>query len=438
VATIFELYSEFHRKKWFPDKYPDPLAELADYLDESAIHDLVQRSKTEKNRGLLQIAFELTKLLPSRKFPDLYRDYIQAYRESLTPPNCHPEFSYFHLRRLPNDQRSELWSNLNDWAKRNQSRMFDWHHARISVENTFEDLRKELANVYGFDKEREIQKIASRLTSTRENFELQFSSTKSFHEAIASFRMSEWDETFNWNDFAGLARSFLNNCSIRKQPSLTKSSIDDAVQFCYPIFPPEKVIVEYGAAAGPADTLRFIKELVKGCFHTNMNPELRAEFRFNGDESLVQFWSALYTLPLTRKAGIETIVGPAAQNLTLHMESFLQFWQRYDSFLAAYRYSAENNFENAEDHFAENWRNSFHFDVPGSLFLYELDRAAGASSRVAAFDAALLAEEQLRTQYGNLWFTSNQWAARLQSYWWEGFSLSLADVLKDLNIKFVS
>lgn len=244
MATIFELYSEFHRKKWFPDKYPDPLAELADYLNESAIRDLVQRSKTEKKRGLLQIAFELTKLLPSRKFSDLYRDYIQAYRQSLLPPNCRPEFCYFHLRRLPNEQRSELRSNLKDWANRNQSKMFDWHHARISVEKTFADLRKELANVYGFDEEREIQKIANWLTSTRENFELRFSSTKSFPEAIASFRMSEWDETFNWNDFAALARSFLNNCLFRKQPSLAKSSVDDAVQFCYAISPPEKVIVE--------------------------------------------------------------------------------------------------------------------------------------------------------------------------------------------------
>ena len=375
MATIFELYSEFYRKKWFPDKYPDPLAELADYLNESAIRDLVQRSKTEKKRGLLQIAFELTKLLPSRKFPDLYRDYIQAYRESLLPPNCRPEFSYYHLRRLPNEQRSELRSNLKDWANRNQSTMFDWHHARISVEKRFEDLRKELANVYGFDEEREIQKVANRLTSTRENFELQFPSTKSFPEAIGSFRMSKWDETLNWNDFAGLARSFLNNCLLRKQPSLKKSSADDAVQFCYAIFPPEKVIVEYGAAAGPVDALRFIKEFVKGCFYAHMNPELRTEFRFSGDERLVQFWSALYTLPLMRKAGIETMVGTAAQNLTPHIENFLQFWHRYDSFLAVYRHSAENSFENVEDHFAENWRNSFHFDVPGSLYLYELDRA---------------------------------------------------------------
>ena len=95
MATIFELYSEFHLKKWFPDKYPDPLAELADYLNESAIRDLVQRSKTEKNRGLLRIAFELTKLLPSRKFPDLYRDYIQAYRESLLPPIAAQNFVTF-------------------------------------------------------------------------------------------------------------------------------------------------------------------------------------------------------------------------------------------------------------------------------------------------------------------------------------------------------
>ena len=112
MATIIELYSEYHRKKWFPDKYPDPFAELVDYLNESAIHDLVQSSKIEKNRGLLQIAFELSKLLPPRKFPDLYRDCIQVYQESLSPANCRPEFCYFHLRKLSNEQRTELWSNL--------------------------------------------------------------------------------------------------------------------------------------------------------------------------------------------------------------------------------------------------------------------------------------------------------------------------------------
>ncbi len=438
MATIFELYFEYHRKKWFPDKYPDLLAELVDYLNETAVSELVQRSKIEKNRGLLQIAFELSKLLPSRQFPDLYRDYIQVYRESLSPANCRPEFCYFHLRKISNDQRTELWSNLIDWSRRCQSRMFDWHHARIHVEKTLADLRKELANIYGFDEAREIQKISSWLTSTREDFELEFSSTKSFPEAIASFRMSEWDETLDWNDFPGLARSFMNNCLFQKKPSLRKSSVDDAVQFCFPISPPEKVIVEYGAAAGPADALRFIKELVKGCLYTHMNPELRAEFRFNGDERLIQFWSALYALPLIRKTGLQMIIGPAAQNLAKHMESFLRFWYRYDAFLAVYRHSAENDFANAEDHFAENWRSAFHFDVPGSLFLYELDRSAGAVARVAAFDAALLAEEKLRTLYGNTWFASTQWASRLRSYWWEGFSLSLADVLEDLNIKFVS
>ena len=119
------------------------------------------------------------------------------------------------------------------------------------------------------------------------------------------------------------------------------------------------------------------------------------------------------------------------------METRLRFWYRYDAFLAVYRHSAENDFANAEDRFVETWRNAFHFDPPGSLFLYELDHSAGASEQVTGFDAALLAEEQLRTQYGNAWFASSQWASRLRSYWWEGFSLSLADTLSDLNIKFV-
>ena len=422
MATIFDLYFEYHRKKWFPDKYPDPLAELVDYINESAIHNLIQTSKIEKNRGLLQIACELIKLLPSRKFPDLYRDYNQVYQKSLSPANCRPEFCYFHLRELSNAQRSELWSNLIDWSRRSQSRMFDWHHARINTEKSFADVHNE---------EYEIQTIETWLASTRDNFELEFL-TKFFPEAISSFRMPEWDETFAWNDFPALARSFMNNCLFQKQPSLRKSSIDDAVQFCFPIYPPEKVIVEYGVAAGPADTLRFIKELVKGCLYTHMNPKLQAEFRFCGDERLIQFWSTLYVLPLMRETGLQIIIGPAAQNLAPQMESFLRFWYRYDAFLAVYRRSAENDFANAEDHFVNNWRSAFHFDVPGSLFLYELDRSAGAVARVAAFDAALLAEEKLRTKFGNAWFASNQWVSKLRSYWWEGFSLNLADVINSM------
>jgi len=427
MASIFELYSEYQHKKWFPDKYPDALGELVDYINDSAIRDLIQKSQAEKNRGLLQIALELLKLLPARKFPDLYRDYNQVYQKALSPANCRPEFCYFHLRKLSGDQRNELWSNLRDWAKHSQSRMFEWHHARINLQKSFPELSKENS---------EMEKISNWLTSTREDFELQFP-TRSFADAIASFRMAEWDETSDWNDFSGLARSFLNNCLFQKQPSIRKSSIDDAVQFCFPIFPPEKVIVEYGAAAGPVDSFRFIKELAKGCFYAHFNPQLQSEFRFHGDERLIQFWSSLYSLPLIRKTGLNMIIGQSAENLAPHMETRLRFWYRYDAFLAVYRHSAENDFANAEDRFVETWRNAFHFDPPGSLFLYELDHSAGASEQVTGFDAALLAEEQLRTQYGNAWFASSQWASRLRSYWWEGFSLSLADTLSDLNIKFV-
>lgn len=421
MANVFELFSEYQQKKWFSHKYPDPLAELAEYLNEDAIRDLFQKSKTEKNHGLHQIASELFKLLPARKFPDLYRDYLQAYQETLSPANCRPGFCYFHLRKLSNDQRDELWSNLINWAQRYESRMFDYHHARINVEKAFPDLHDEI----------EIQKISSWLTRTRENFELEFPS-KSFPEAIASFRMSEWDQTFDWNDFSSLAQSFLNTCLFEKRPSIRKSSVDDAVQFCFPILPPEKVIVEYGAAAGPADVLRFIKELAKGCFYAHFNPDLQSEFRFTEDERLIQFWSTLYSLPLIRKTGLQMIIGQSAENLEQHLERFLRFWYRYDAFLAVYRHSAESDFANAEDRFVETWRDAFHFDPPGSLFLYELDRSAGASARVAGFDAALLSEEKLRTKYGNAWFASNQWVSKLRSYWWEGFSLNFADIINSV------
>jgi hypothetical protein len=422
MATIFELYSDYQRKKWFPEKYPDPLAELVDYLNETAIRDLIQRSQTEKNHGLLHIALELSRLLPARKFPDLYRDYIQVYQESLSPANCRPEFCYFYLRKLPNDQRAELWSNLLDWAKRSQSKMYDWNHARINTQKSFPELS---------NKNAEIEKISNWLTSTRENFELEFP-TKSFPDAIASFRMSEWDETFDWNDFSGLARSFLNNCLFQKQPSIRKSSINDAVQFCFPIFPPDEVVVEHGTAAGPVDAFRFIKELAKGCFYAHFNPELRTELRFPGDERLIQFWSSLYSLPLTRKTGLKIIIGTAAENLAPQMESRLRFWYRYDAFLAVYKHAAENDFANAEDHFVQRWRDAFHFDPPRSLFLYEFDHTTGAAAQVVAFDAALVAEEKLRTKYGNAWFASNQWISKLRSYWWEGFRLNLADIINSM------
>jgi hypothetical protein len=159
---------------------------------------------------------------------------------------------------------------------------------------------------------------------------------------------------------------------------------------------------------------------------------LPAELRLIGDERLIQFWSSLYSLPLIRRTGLKTIIGQQAENLAPQMESRLRFWYRYDAFLAVYGHSAENNFANAEDLFVELWRDAFHLDPPGALFLYELDHTPGTSTMIAAFDAALVAEEKLRTKYGNAWFASNQWVSKLRRYWWEGFSLNLEDTIGEL------
>jgi hypothetical protein len=67
--------------------------------------------------------------------------------------------------------------------------------------------------------------------------------------------------------------------------------------------------------------------------------------------------------------------------------------------------------------------------------LFELDRSASALARVQGMEAAMHALEKFRTVYGNAWFSSSQCISRLKDFWWEGFKLSLNDVLVDLNVK---
>ena len=254
-------------------------------------------------------------------------------------------------------------------------------------------------------------------------------------ETLALFRLRNWDHIFDWNDFTELAGSFFKVTQMKNTPSLRRSQMDDAVQACLTVNPPRKIFVEYGNAAGPFDAGRFVAETALGCFYTNMNSEVSDEFRFSGDPRISEFWRALFLLAFVSKSGLQNIVGELAVDLSSQLMRFVTFWLRYDAFLAVYKNAAEQDLNAAEDTYAEYWRKAFPLELSSQLYLFELDRSTSAIWRVEAMEAAVYVHEQLRTHYGNAWFSSTPCMTRLKDYWWEGFNLSFTGLLQDLNIK---
>jgi hypothetical protein len=431
MANIIQLYSEYQRKKWFPKTYPDPFGELIDFINEEGIKEV-------RNAGLPQVAFELSELLPVIRFRDLYKDYAAVYEKKLGPAGCLPQFSYFHLRKSEQDERNRLWENLQEWAELSRTRMLNWHFTRIELAKSFQALQGEYESSIGMDHEIDLKRIEKWLISTKEQFDfhfLRYAAVKSVPEALAIFRLKNWDHLFDWNDFPQLGNSFFKITQLTKHPSLQKSEIDAGMQACLPVHPPRQVFIEYGSAAGPCDSARFIGETAKSCFYSNINFEIPDKFRFSGDPRLSEFWRELFLLAYISKAGLQNIVGQQAADLAPHLTMFVTFLLRYDAFLALYKNAAENDIESAEDAYADYWRKAFPLEMPSHLYLFELDRSFSALSRVQAMEAAGYAHEQLRTLYGNMWFASSPCIARLKDYWWEGFRLNLADLLQDLNIK---
>jgi hypothetical protein len=438
MADIIELYSDYNRKKWFPKTYPDPVGELIDSINEEGIARIHHQSKQERNLGLLRIAIDLSELLPVIRFKDLYKDYSATYEKKLAPAECFPQFTYFHLRKLDTKERAQLWESLQEWAEVSESRFANWHSHRIELAKTFKTLLSEYESAFKFDRDSDLARIDKWIISSKDRFDLdlqEFSESKVLHDTFSAFRLKNWDYVFDWNDFPEIAKSFFSITRIEKTPSLQKSEFDEGVQACLAVFPPRKIIVEYGSAAGPVDFVRFLAEAGKGCFYSNLNPDLPDEFRFAGDPRVSEFWRALFTLACISEAGLQEIAGPLAADLSRKLRQFTFFWLRYDAFLALYRNAAEQDLPTAQDAFVENWRKAFSLEAPSRLYLFELDRSIAALSRVQAMEAALYVQERLRTIYGNSWFSSSQCILKLKDYWWEGFKLGLNDLLEDMNIK---
>ena len=102
---------------------------------------------------------ELSHLLPMIRFRDSYKDFAAVYQKKLAPAGCRPQFSYFHLRKLELQERIQLWENLQEWADRSRNQMLNWHHNRIELAKSFEELQTEYESAYGMNREASLKRI---------------------------------------------------------------------------------------------------------------------------------------------------------------------------------------------------------------------------------------------------------------------------------------
>jgi len=64
--------------------------------------------------------------------------------------------------------------------------------------------------------------------------------------------------------------------------------------------------------------------------------------------------------------------------------------------------------------------------------LFDLNRASDALSRSIAQRSAAGVAEHFRERYGREWFTTEKFARQARDYWWQGFRLTLKDILRDI------
>jgi hypothetical protein len=275
--------------------------------------------------------------------------------------------------------------------------------------------------------------MENHLRGTRELFGWQMQQqahAKNYLEMLRHFNFPRWKNVADWADIPSLARSVVETCGIAKSPKLQPSE-EPAAQIVFPILPPSRVTVEYGRSFGPADALRFLIELGKAFFYEGMNPDLKAEERICGDPSLPWFWGHVFGSLLAEAAGIKHFIGLQAEGLDSDSALISESWSRHEMALALYRYDAMQDLKNIQDHFAGRWELAFGYEPPRFLYLFDLSRSTESFFKAIAATRAKEAIQIFRTKYGTKWFTSVQWSKRVRDYWWEGFRLTLEDLVKD-------
>jgi hypothetical protein len=431
VTPQFRLLLEaYHRKKWFPDRYPDPYEEFIDYVSEGTIRDFITEWERTKNPKALHIAYYIYRILPTISLGDLFNEYRRAMAQNLPGQRITAEFVFYYLRSFPEDRANLLWQEFHDWTVRWDSVLHNWSQSVINLERKFPAFP-------AHSNKQDPASVEKELLSSRELFgRLMKKRTtgQTLADLLRAFRLPDWDEIAEWNDFPAFAKSTAATCLIKSLPSIRKSRSQDAVQILFPIAPPKRVILEYGKAAGPADFLRFLFELGKGFSLAGMNPELAAEDRICGDPALPLFWGFVYSHLLSDSTSIKRVVNLKAEKLAEEMRFILHFQHRYDTVLALYRDRVNSEFKDVQDLYVTLFESAFPFPAPHFLYLFDLDRARESGSHVTAFRSAAAAVERFRELYGRLWFSTERFARRVRNYWWEGYRLSLTDILQDLSV----
>lgn len=433
TQKLRHLLEEYQRKKWFPDRYPDPYGDLMDTLTVPAILSFAEVG----DRPSLSTGYFLGRELAQVCFPELLKEVQHATSKGIGRPEIHPDSVSYFLRALDEGASRDLWKQFREWNESRRSLLERWLKAKVDLARQLKKLDEGTLKALKIDPESKNTAIGENLKNSLDFFDWQLrqhTAARNLRELLRFFRWERWDSTADWNDFRALGKSLTENCGIKNPPRLKQDRSNEAIQCLFPILPPARVQLRYGKAAGAADALRFVVELGKGCFYAGMNPELNLEDRICGDPSLPYFWGFLYALSLATTAGLNRLVGPQAESLAEPVRFWLQFRYRYDAMLAFYEWRVPASLKEAQDLYVDSFESAFPFEAPHFLYLYDLDRATDALFRTIALEGAVAATNQLAESYGRRWFSSAKFTRRARESWYEGFCLTLREVLAHFEI----
>ena len=426
-----DLFEEYHRKKWFPEKYPDPFGEFIDYISEGMVSDLIAAWEQEKRTSYLDVARFILQLLPEFQFREIWKDYRKSLTEKLSG-DVLPEFAFFYIRNSSEEISLELWNEFQKWSDNWEPLLSDWARSMIEFDAAHSDFQKAYAQRLQLQDPEE-----NHLQGSRDLFTWQFQAktpAKHYRELLRYFQLERWKPVAEWNHLPAFAKSISNTCGITKIPVLRRAEIP-AIQFLFPIQPPLRLVLEHGAAPGPVDAMRFLLEFGKGSFYAGMNPELPIEERICGDPSLPWFWGYLFASLLADPAGAKTFLGIKAEGIAEDTGFVLQCWYRHEVALSVYRNRASTDWKNVQHHYANLWELAYPLEPPLFLAAYELCHSTESIFRCNALRQSQNVRKHLQSKYGHEWFRNRKWIDLVHDYWWEGFRITTNDILKDLQVQ---
>src|SRR5262245_14608346 len=116
-----KLLQEYQQRRWFPSKYPDPLGEIVDFVNQETVDKLL----TDNQR---LVDYYLYSMIPPLKFREQCNDYLKAQEAA-------PRFPFYHLQAT--EQSEELWDSLRKWCVDWKSVLQGWLEAVIGHEKAW-------------------------------------------------------------------------------------------------------------------------------------------------------------------------------------------------------------------------------------------------------------------------------------------------------------